>query len=100
MVYLDDILFFSKNEEKLVRHLAQVFQILRENQFYAKMSKCHFGNDELHYLGYVVGKKSIKVDPRKIEIVAKWHRPLEIRQIRSFLGFAITFADSFMDISL
>ena len=50
------------------------------------MSKCHFRNDELHYLGHVVGKDGIKVDPRKIETVAKWHRSLEIGQLRSFLG--------------
>ena len=63
-----------------------VLQVLRENQFYAKMSKCHFGKEELHYLGHVVGKEGIKVDPRKIETVAKWHRPLEVGQLRSFLG--------------
>ena len=67
--------------------MAQVLQILRKNQFYAKMSKCHFGKSELHYLGHVVGKEGIKVDPKKIETVAKWHRPLEVGQLRSFLGF-------------
>ena len=50
------------------------------------MSKCHFGKSELHYLGHVVGKEGIKVDPKKIETVAKWHRPLEVGQLRSFLG--------------
>ena len=80
------ISFFSKNEKKHVSQLAQVLQILWENQFYAKMFKCHFGTDELHYLGHVVGKEGIKVDPRKIKTVVKWHRPLEVGQLRSFLG--------------
>ena len=66
--------------------MAHVLQILWENQFYAKMSKCHCRKDELHYLRYVVGKEGIKVDPTKIEIVAKWHRPLEVGRLRSFLG--------------
>ena len=60
LVYMDDILNFSKNEEEYVSHLAQILQSLRENQFYAKMSMSHFGNDELHYLGHVVGKEAIK----------------------------------------
>jgi hypothetical protein len=86
LVYLDDILIFSKNEEEHVSHLAHVLQILRENQFYTKMSKYHFGKSELYYLGHVVGKEGIKVDPKKIETMAKWHRPLEVGQLRSFLG--------------
>ena len=50
------------------------------------MSKYHFGKDELYYLGHVVGKEGSKVDPRKIETMAKWHRPLEVGHLRSFLG--------------
>jgi hypothetical protein len=50
------------------------------------MSKCHFGKIELHYFEHVVGKEGIKVDPKKIETVAKWHRPLEVGQLRSLLG--------------
>ena len=50
------------------------------------MAKCYFEEEELHNLGHVVGKEGIKVDHRKIEIVTKWHRPLEIIQLWSFLG--------------
>ena len=60
LVYMDDIFIFAKNKEKHVRHLAQVLQIIWENQFYAKMSECHFRNDELHYLGHIVGKKTLR----------------------------------------
>ena len=86
LVYLDDILVFSKNQEEHLEHLRKVFDILRKNKLYAKLTKCHFAKEELEYLGHVVGKDGIKVDPRKIETVAKWARPKDVSQLRSFLG--------------
>jgi len=86
LVYLDDILVFSKNQEEHLEHLRKVLDILRKNKLYAKLTKCHFAKEELEYLGHVVGKDGIKVDPRKIETVAKWARPKDVSQLRSFLG--------------
>ena len=86
LVYLDDILVFSKNQEEHLEHLRKVFDILRKNKIYAKLTKCHFAKEELEYLGHVVGKDGIKVDPRKIETVAKWARPKDVSQLHSFLS--------------
>ena len=86
LVYLDDILVFSKTPKEQIEHLRVVFDVLHKNKLYAKLAKCHFAKNELEYLGHVVGKDGIKVDPRKIEIVAKWARPKDINQLRSFLG--------------
>lgn len=58
------------------------------------MAKYHFGKEELHYVGHVVGKEGIKVDTRIIKIVPKWHRPLELDNYDLSWGFAIIFANS------
>ena len=100
LVYLDDILIFSKNKEEHVSHLAQVLQILRENQFYAKMSKCHFGKSELHYLRHVVGKEASRWILRKLRLWPSGIDLLKSDNYDHFWGFAITSADSYMDISL
>jgi hypothetical protein len=86
LVYLDDILVFLKIEEEHVVHMSKVLKILRKHRLYAKLSNCHFAKDELHYLGHVVGKDEIKVDPAKIETVMKWNTPRDVGQLCSFLG--------------
>ena len=88
LVYLDDILVFSKTQEEHLEHLRKVFEILRENKLFAKLTKCRFAKSELEYLGHVVGKDGIKVDPRKIETVTTWARPNDVSQLRSFLGLS------------
>ena len=86
LVYLNDILVFSKTPKEHIEHLQIVFDILCKNKLYAKLAKCHFAKNELEYLDHVVGKDGIKVDRRKIEIVAKWARPKDVNQLHSFLG--------------
>ena len=85
LVYLDDILVFSKTPKEHIEHLRVVFDVLRKNKLYAKLAKCHFAKNELEYLGQVIGKDAIKVDPRKIETFAKWARSKDVNQLRSFL---------------
>ena len=80
-MYLDNTLIFSKIEEEYAHYLQQVLQVLRVNWFYAKMTKCHFKKDEMHYLGHVVGKEAIKMDPWNFETITKWYRPFEIGQL-------------------
>ena len=88
LVYLDDILVFSKTKKEHLEHLRKAFNILRENKLYAKLTKCHFAKSELEYLGHVVGKDGIKVDHRKIDTLTRWARPNDVSQLRSFLGLS------------
>ncbi len=69
LVYLDDILVFSKSPEEHAEHLRLVLQRLREHELYAKRSKCTFNRPELEFLGHIVGSEGIKVDPKKTAVV-------------------------------
>jgi len=87
-VYLDDILIYSKTHEEHYRHLEQVLATLREEKLFAKLSKCEFFKDELKFLGHIVGKDGVKVDPSKIAVVREWPQPKTPGEVRSFLGLA------------
>jgi hypothetical protein len=88
VVFIDDILIFSKNKEEHAEHLRIVLQILRENQLYAKFTKCEFWLDQVAFLGHIVSGRGVEVDPSKIESVMSWNRPTSPTEIRSFLGLA------------
>jgi hypothetical protein len=88
VVFIDDILIFSKNEEEHDEHLCLVLQKLRENQLYAKLSKCEFWLKELSFLGHIISEGGIFVDPNKVKDVLSWSTPQIISDIRSFLGLA------------
>jgi hypothetical protein len=88
LVYLDDILVFSKNEEDHARHLETVFALLRKHKLYVKMSKCSFGQSSIPFLGHIVGKDGIQVDPSKVASVRDWPVPANSHDVRCFLGLA------------
>ncbi|XP_042454707.1 uncharacterized mitochondrial protein AtMg00860-like [Zingiber officinale] len=88
IVFIDDILIYSKTQEEHAEHLSITLQILRERQLYAKFSKCEFWLDQVSFLGHVISKDGIMVDPSKIEAVSNWNRPKNASEIRSFLGLA------------
>nr|XP_027101108.1 uncharacterized protein LOC113720463 [Coffea arabica] len=88
VVFIDDILIYSKTQEEHVKHLEIVLQILREHKLYAKFSKCEFWLEEISFLGHKVSKDGIAVDPAKVEAVMNWKRPETPTEIRSFLGLA------------
>jgi hypothetical protein len=69
LVFLNDILVYSKTWEEHMKHLGQVLSLLEENQIYAKMSKCTFGKEEVEYLGHIISKKGFKLDPNKIRAI-------------------------------
>jgi hypothetical protein len=88
VVFIDDILIYSKNEEEHEEHLRLVLEKLREHQLYAKFSKCEFWLKEVGFLGHVVSGEGIAVDPSKVEAVTEWIAPTSVTEIRSFLGLA------------
>ena len=88
VVFVDDILVYSRTAEKHAQHLWIMLQTLREHQLYAKKEKCDFWLPEVKFLGHVVSKEGISVDPAKIEVVLNWARPRNVCEIRSFLGLA------------
>ncbi|KAL0536800.1 hypothetical protein IC582_025762 [Cucumis melo] len=88
IVFIDDILIYSKTETEHEEHLRMVLQILRDNKLYAKFSKCEFWLKQVSFLGHVVSKAGVSVDPAKIEAVTGWTRPSTVSEVRSFLGLA------------
>jgi len=87
VVYLDDILVYSKSFEDHVRHLRETLTVLRENRLHAKLSKCAFAVTSITFVGHVLGRDEIRIDPAKIEAVKNWPVPQNVQQLRSFLGF-------------
>jgi hypothetical protein len=88
MVFIDDILVYSRNEEEHVGALHVVLQRLREHRLYAKLSKCAFWLKEIKFLGHTISQEGIVVDPDKVQEVMNWKPPTTVRQIRSFMGLA------------
>ncbi|KAL0543604.1 hypothetical protein IC582_018704 [Cucumis melo] len=88
IVFIDDILIYSKTEAEHEEHLRMVLQTLRDNKLYAKFSKCEFWLKQVSFLGHVVSKDGVSVDPAKIEAVTGWTRPSTVSEVRSFLGLA------------
>ena len=88
IVFIDDILVYSKTKEEHEGHLRELLETLRREHLYAKFSKCEFWLEEVQFLGHVVNKDGIKVDPAKIKAVEQWEAPKSPSEIRSFLGLA------------
>jgi hypothetical protein len=86
VVFIDDILIFSKNEEEHDKHLCLVLQKLRENQLYDKLNKCKFWLKEVSFLGHIISEGGISVDTSKVKDTLSWKTPQNISDIRSFLG--------------
>ncbi|XP_057475894.1 uncharacterized mitochondrial protein AtMg00860-like [Actinidia eriantha] len=88
IVFIDDILIYSKNNEDHERHLRIALQTLREEKLFAKFKKCEFWLSSIAFLGHIISKEGISVDPQKIEAVVNWPQPTNATEIRSFLGLA------------
>ena len=88
IVFIDDILVYSKNKTDHEEHLRLVLELLRQEQLYAKFSKCDFWLREVQFLGHVVNELGIHVDPAKIEAIKDWEAPKTPSEVRQFLGLA------------
>jgi hypothetical protein len=94
VVFIDDILVFSRSEEEHEEHLRLVLQKLREHQLYAKFSKCAFWLKEVSFLGHIITDGGIAVDPSKVRDVLNWSPPKNVPKIRSFLDLQDTIKGS------
>jgi hypothetical protein len=88
VVFIDDILIYSKNDSEHEEHLRMVLQKLQDNQLYAKFTKCEFWLDEVHFLGHIISKGGISVDPAKVTTIVGWKIPSTVSEVGSFLGLA------------
>eukprot|EP00253_Pinus_taeda_P019019 PITA_19019 len=86
LIFIDDILIYSRTIEEHHENLRIVLQTLREHQLYAKFSKCDFFKEEIQYLGHVISKDGIAVDPEKIKAIMDWPIPKDVTDVRSFMG--------------
>jgi hypothetical protein len=85
VVFIDDMLVYSKSTKEHEEHLRVVLQRLRDHQLYAKFSKCEFWINEVPFLGHVISSKGITVDPSKVRDILDWEPPKSVHQVRSFL---------------
>ena len=81
VVFIDDILVYSKNEVDHTKHLHTVLQRLRDHKLYAKLSKCEFWLDSVKFLGHTISNGGIAVDPSKVQEVMDWKPPTSVHEI-------------------
>ena len=87
IIYLDDVIVFSKTPEEHIARLEAVFKKISNAGLKLKPSKCEFFKKRIHYLGHIVSNKGIETDPKKIEAIVNWPGPRTVHEVRKFLGF-------------
>ena len=88
LVYMDDILIFSKSAEEHRQHIFQVFERLNKKKWHVKQKKCVLFLNEVEFLGHVISSKGIKVTHDKIDAVKSWQKPETVQDAQAFLGLA------------
>jgi len=88
VVFIDDILIYSKSAEEHEQHLRIVLERLRAHELYAKFSKCEFWLMKIAFLGHILSEEGVAIDPAKVEAVTNWKQPTIVTEVRSFLGLA------------
>ena len=86
VVFIDNILLYSKDRDEHTSHLRTVLEILSEHQLYEKLKTCQFSLKEVIFLVHIISNEGIKGDPQKVKAITKWPRPNNVTKIRSFLG--------------
>ena len=87
IIYLDNILIYSNNPADHKKHVCEVLCHLRENGLYACPDKCRFSEDTIKYLGFILSKDGLKMDPSKVQTIQDWPEPHKVKDVQSFLGF-------------
>ena len=88
IIYLDDILIYSQDLETHETHVREVLRRLQENDLFCKPEKCEFFQSSVEYLGLIVGRGTVAMDPAKVDAVTQWPEPQRVKDIQAFLGFA------------
>ena len=88
IVYLDDLVVYSKNLDDHLRQLELILIRLREHRLYAKLEKCNFMQKQIKFLGHLVSADGIRVNPEKVKAIIDWPTPTSVKDIRSFLGIS------------
>jgi hypothetical protein len=88
VVFIDDILIYSQNEQEHEEHLRKVLQRQLDCQLYAKLSKCKFWISKVLFLGHIINRDGLAVDPKKVAAILGWKAPKDVRRIKSFIGMA------------
>ena len=87
IIYMDDILIFANTQEKLEKITKKVLKRLQDNDLYLKPKKCKFNKTVIEYLGLIVKKGQLSMDPVKLKGIMEWPTPAMVKQLRAFLGF-------------
>ena len=85
---LDDVIIFSESLAEHVQHVRTILEVLRQHKLYAKVEKCEFHKDQMTFVGYLVSKEGIGMDPTKVSAILDWPIPTTVKEVQSFLGFA------------
>ncbi|GKE95370.1 putative reverse transcriptase domain-containing protein [Tanacetum coccineum] len=88
IVFIDDIVVYSKDKEEHGRHLKVILELLKKEQLYAKFSKCDFWLDSVQFLSHVIDRSGVHVDPAKTKAIRNWAAPMTPTEVRQFLGLA------------
>ncbi|MCO5561295.1 hypothetical protein L7F22_014916 [Adiantum nelumboides] len=85
-VFFDDVIIYSKSMEEHKKHLQVIFQALRDNKLFINQKKSEFFLQEIQYLGHIISKSGIRMDPSKLEVIKEWPNPRNLHELRSFIG--------------
>jgi len=88
VVFIDDILIYSNNKKAHDNHLRKLLKLLREKQLYAKFKKCEFWLEHFAFLGHIISKERVSLNPMKVETIEIWPRPTSVTEVHNFLRLA------------